>query len=145
MASTIRTTSEKKEAVSLSKVWQWTGISAVAASVLNSILFLVGEGVGWLPRDFVIASVNQPLVLPAVIIATVIGVVLGGAVFSGLAKFTARPITIFRFVGIGALLFSFISPLSIPNAPLAYVLVLEVMHIIAGGLTIYTLTTFTRK
>lgn len=145
MATSTARTNTQLEPVSIAKGWQWTGIAAVGSAILNAILFYIADATGWIPRDFIIPSAGQPITIGVVVFVTILGVVLGGVVFTGLARFTSRPISIFRIVGIVALVLSFASPATVPNAPLGFILTLEVMHIIPGVITIYALTTFTRR
>jgi hypothetical protein len=131
------------------KIWITGLIAAVVATIGNLILYFITNALG---VSFNIAppGVPAPPFAIAVISATFIGVLLGTLVFSLMPRFTKRPITNFRTVAIIALVLSFIQPLFLltgamgPAPSIATILVLEVMHIVAGVSAIYFLTTRAR-
>jgi uncharacterized membrane protein len=83
----------------------------------------------------------------AVIFATAIGILLGTLLFQVMPRFSKKPVSTWRMVAIIALVLSFAQPLLLmtgamgPAAPISTVVVLELMHLIAGVVTIYLLTT----
>ncbi|GAB4530738.1 MAG: hypothetical protein OHK0046_51480 [Anaerolineae bacterium] len=134
-----------------SRVWQTGLLAAVLASVANVVLYLIADAAG---VEFAVTpeDVPAPPFALAVIFATFVGILLGTFVLTLMPRFSQRPISTFRTVAIVALVLSFIQPLMLltgmlptPNeVELDTVLVLELMHVIAGGIAIYLLTTRTR-
>ena len=66
-------------------------------------------------------------------------------VFALLWRFTRRPVR--NFVVLAAVLsvLSFVTPLTIPGAPLSMVLVLELMHVVAAVVIVGGLVTLGRR
>jgi hypothetical protein len=138
------TNSTAVETVSMRKIWLTGLLAAAISAVVNAIIFFVAAATGLLDTNFVMQPLGQTLTVVPVIASSFIGVLVGTAVFAALAKFTSRPISIFRVVAIVVLVLSFIQPLLIPNVPLGMLLTLELMHVVAGVIAIYLLTTRTR-
>jgi Family of unknown function (DUF6069) len=51
---------------------------------------------------------------------------------------------VFRIVALVVLVLSFGTPFAFPNAPLSFYLGLDVMHIVAAAIIVWTLTTQTK-
>jgi cytochrome bd-type quinol oxidase subunit 2 len=121
------------QAVALNKVPQAALIAAGIGVVGNVIVWLIGSAV---------ASMAFPL--PVVIFVSILGVVIGTALFAILAKFTKRPFTIFTIASIVFLVLYAFLPINAMNpsaAPiqfnLATAIAAEVMHIISGAAAIW--------
>lgn len=133
------------------KVWQTGLLAVIIASVANLIVYAVAAALG---VEFNVAppDVPAPPFALAVVFATAFGILAGTFVFTLMPRFTQRPISTFRIVAIVALVLSFAQPLlpymgAMPTAgevTLSTVLVLEIMHVIAGVAAIYLLTTRAR-
>ncbi len=108
--------------------------------VLNVILFLIGKPAGLILDTAVIPNAGTPLRLDMVIIATVVPMVLGTLLFALLIRFSQKGDTIFKWISIAFLLFSFTSPFSIPGATTAMAIYLNLMHVVAAGAVIYFFT-----
>jgi vacuolar-type H+-ATPase subunit I/STV1 len=80
-----------------------------------------------------------------VIFATVFGIAAGAVVYGVLGRVVARPVQLFRIVGVLVLVLSFGSPFSIPDAPVGMIAALLLMHIVAGVAAIGVLTTQAAK
>lgn len=116
----------------------------IGGAVVGTVLiYLIGNALGLFPSD-VFVQPGVTLTLGAVITSTIIGTLVGAIVFALLARFTRRPITIFRIVAAVVLVLSFVTPLTIPNAPIGMILALELMHIVAAGVLVWALTTRSR-
>lgn len=152
MATTVNNSSSASEQIAApSKVWQ-TGLIAVAvAAVLNLIVYFVANALG-ISFNITPPSMPAPPFPFLVTFATVVGVLLGTLVFQLLPRVTRRPISTFRIVAIVALVLSFAQPLLLTTGAMqlsepvqtSTILVLEIMHLVAGVAAIYFLTTRAR-
>lgn len=124
----------------------WIGAIVIAASAAaNAVVFFVESALGIMTPSVIVPATNAPITVGTVIGSTAGQVLAGVIVFALLARFTQRPISLFRIIGIVALLLSFAMPFSISTAPLSFKLGLIVMHIVAGVITIVLLTTLPRR
>jgi hypothetical protein len=128
------------------KVWQTGLLAVVVAAVLNLIVYLVAAALN-VPFNITPPGMPAPPFAMAVIFATAIGILLGTLLFQVMPRFSKKPVSTWRMVAIIALVLSFAQPLLLmtgamgPAAPISTVVVLELMHLIAGVVTIYLLTT----
>ena len=83
--------------------------------------------------------------LSLVAITSVVGAIAAAIIFAVIGLFARRPVRLFRIVSVVALVLSFAMPLTIPGAPFAMVLSLEVMHVVAWAVIVWLLTTLARK
>lgn len=123
--------------------WWLAGIiAAVVATIVNTIIYGIARAADWLPQDIIVESPvgEDPILLQAVIFATVIPILLAAVLYFILARTTAQPIRILWIVGIVVLVLSFIQPFTIEDAPADMIVTLEVMHIVAAlvGLGVFT-------
>ena len=118
----------------------WAGpLTAVIAGVANVLVREVAVALGTIPSDLFI------LQEPGVFISTLIQVLLGAVVFAVIIKFAKRPVRTFQIVAVVALLLSLTNPIMAANGMMpigvtistATMLSMMVMHIVAGGITIY--------
>jgi hypothetical protein len=111
-----------------------TPIAAVLAAVANAIVYAIAKAADTLPSDVLVDTPGgkQAIGLAAVIFATAVPIILGGAVLALLAKFTRAPRQIFLVLAVILTLLSLISPLTIPDAPADMKATLVVMHIVAA-------------
>ena len=122
----------------------WAGpLAAVAAAIANAVVYFVAYGLGAMPQDFVIEG-SGPITLAPVVVSSVIGAVGAVVVFAIIALLARRPIRTFRIVAAVALVLSFATPFTIPDAPLSMVLALEFMHVVAAVVIVGILTTLAR-
>lgn len=129
-------------AVDMQQLAIWTGVAAVAAAVINAILFLVTQG------QFEGAeAMGMPFTIGPVIGASIVQIILGGVLLAVLARFVDRPITTWRWIAIVFLVLSLAQPFLLleGETTLTQQIILVIMHLIAGGITIYLLTTRTQK
>ena len=123
---------------SLGTIWRNGGMAIVVAAVANALLYLIGAALGWMP-DTVLTPMGQPITVVPVIASTVIALVVATIVYSILNRFTANPNRWFTIVAVIVLLVSAVSPLQLPGAPTMMIVLLEVMHLVAGVAAIYFL------
>lgn len=140
------TTQTEQESVDMQQLAIWTAVAAVAAAVINAILYLVTSG-----QFEDVGAMGQPFSIGPVIIVSIVGIALGSVLLAILARFTSRPISTWRWIAIVFLIISFAGPftnlegsegVTVTMTPR---IILISMHIIAGGLAIYLLTTRTQK
>jgi hypothetical protein len=116
-------------------------IAAITAMVANIIVFYIGSALGFMPTTYINPQLGRPISVGEVIGSTIAGAVGATVLFALLARFTRRPVTIFRIVAGIVLLLSFATPFTLPGAPLSLILTLEVMHVIAAAIIVGVLTT----
>lgn len=122
------------------------GALAIGASVIANLIIriiavnLLGIGEGFMPLSW-----GPPIVF------TIIGVLGAIIVFAIIARFAKRPARLFRIVGLVALVLSLLPDIglltsnSMPGTSLAAVITLILMHVAAGAITIWLLTTRTTE
>ncbi len=110
--------------------------TGLVAAAVNAVLFFAAHSAGLFPAT---ALVNgQPLTVVPVIISSIVPVLVAAGVFALLGRFTQNPVRIFTVLAAVLLVVSFINPfMGIPGVTTAMALVLNVMHIVVAGLTVY--------
>lgn len=140
------TAKEKQESVDLQQLAIWTVVAAVASAVINAILYIVTEG----QFEGALAMGQEFSVVP-VIFASVLQIILGGVLLGILDRFLDKPITVWMWIAIVVLVLSLAQPFMFldwaegvePVTAVPYILI--AMHIIAGAITIFLLSTRTKK
>ena len=127
----------EQERVAYGRLW-W--VAALVAAGGNVAVYLVASAAGLITPDVILPS-GAPMTALEPAISSVIGVAGATALYAVLGRLIRRPVTIFRIVAAVMLIVSFAMPVSVPNASLAYVLSLEVMHVLAAGVSVWALTT----
>ncbi len=118
-------------------------VAGVAAAMASAVIYLVASTLGAMPQD-VLAN-GQPITLGAVVTSTLVPAILAAVLFALLGRFTRRPISIFRVVAVVFLLASFVTPFSIPGAPVPMILALLLMHVVAAAIIVVVLTRIGRR
>jgi cytochrome bd-type quinol oxidase subunit 2 len=131
---------DRTQAVAFNKIPRAALIAAGIGVVGNGIVWLIGSAVD-----------SMAFPLPIVIFVSILGVLIGAALFAILAKFTKRPFTIFTIVSIVFLVLYAFMPINMLNAGngpiqfnLATVIAAEVMHIISGVAAIWAFNKYPR-
>jgi hypothetical protein len=122
----------------LGTVWRNGLIAIVVAAVANAVLYFIGAALGWMP-DTVLTPMGQPVTIVPVVASTVIALVVATIVYSILNRFTGNPNRWFTIIAVIVLVVSAASPLSLPGAPTMMIVLLEVMHLVAGIAAIFFL------
>lgn len=122
----------------LGTIWRNGLMAIVVAAVVNALLYFIGAALGWIP-DTVLTPMGQPVTIVPVVASTVFTLVVATIVYSILNRFTSNPNRWFTIIAVIVLLLSAVSPLSLPGAPVMMIVVLEVMHLVAGLAAIYFL------
>ncbi|HEX2515281.1 MAG TPA: DUF6069 family protein [Chloroflexota bacterium] len=148
-----RAETRAEQRVSLRTLWRVGPLAIVIAIVGNLLLWLLAEALFPIPAEF------MPLDPVPIIMFTVLGVGAATLVFALLARFTRRPITIFRWVALVVLLLSLVPnvqflldssgatgvpfPASAMSVPGMWTLIL--MHVLSAAVAVWALTTLTRE
>jgi len=120
-------------------IWRNGLIAAIVAAVINAILFYIGAAAGGFPAS-VLTPMGVPITVMPVIIATVLGIVVGTLGYAILSRFTTNPNRWFTIVAIVVLLLMVYNPFTLVGAPVLMIALLEIMHLVVGGAAIYFLT-----
>lgn len=124
-----------------------TLLAAVLAAVANAIVYFAASGLGAIPRDVLLpmASGEAPLTVGPVAITSVVGAIGAAIAFAIIGLFARRPVRLFRVVSVVALILSFAMPFTVPGVPMAMIVSLEVMHVVAWAVIVGLLTTLARR
>lgn len=116
------------------------GLWAVVISVaVNAVLFLVGDALGALPPDAMAPGPEgrtRPVTLGPVVILSAAGPAVGFAIYAILRRFTDRAWMVFVWIAVAVLLIMAVPPFQVENAPVAQVVILEIMHLVTAGATL---------
>jgi len=108
------------------------GLAAgVVAAAVNAALFATG-----LIDQSVVVPTGDPVSLGPVISLSLIPNVLGGLVLWGVRR-AGRTVRLFQIIVVVATVLSFATPFTLPGAPLSMILVLELMHVVAGAAAVF--------
>jgi Family of unknown function (DUF6069) len=119
--------------------------AAIAASVINAILFFIYHAAGVI-TDTILVQPGKPLGVMSVIVASIIPTLIASMVFFLFEKYTQKGFKIFTIVSIALLLLSFLNPfMVIPGVSIGYALALCTMHIVVAGSLLYFIKKSIRK
>lgn len=136
------TNSPTTSKINVQQVALWTLAAGLLAALVNSIIFLIAQSQGIFEGiSMPTPAGEQAFTLIPVIASSIIQIGVGGVVLLVMARFFKNPLTTWRNVAIVALVLSFGMPLSIPNGTVPFIVTLELMHVVAGIITIYLLMT----
>ena len=132
-----------KERIAYRKLPWVALLAALTAAVANALVYFAGSGLGFIPQNVLVPtpSGEHPLTVAPVVVSSVVGAIGAAIVFAIIGLFARRPVRLFRIVATVVLVLSFATPLTIPGAPVAMILSLEVMHVVAWAVTVGLLTT----
>jgi len=133
------TTTIARPKLSMATTWRQGLTAAAIAAVINTVLYVAGSALGGFRAD-VITPMGTPITLAAVILASIAPLLVGTLVYTLLYRWTTNPNRWFTILAILVLLAFVPGPLTLPNAPLLMIVLLEVMHLVAGGALLYLLT-----
>jgi hypothetical protein len=116
------------------------GMATLVATIINAILFDVGSTFTF-PAD-AITALGGPISLPAVVISTLVSGLLATLGYVVLTRFlSVRVARIVFWVCLAlVLLLSAANPFGITNVPIAEIVILEIMHLVAGLLPAWRMT-----
>lgn len=137
-------TAGRSERISYRKLLVAFLVAAVVAAAGSAVLFLIGSAVGLITPDVVLPT-GAPMTVFEPIFSSVVGTVGATTTLTIIARFTRRPIRIFRIVAAIVLVLSFTMPLGIAGAPLSYLAVVELMHVWVAGVAVTVLPALARE
>ena len=138
-------TAMETERIDLRRLWWASLLAGVGAAVANTLIYLIASAAGAMPQSVLVPGINQPIGPMPVILNSFVPAILAAVFLALLNRFTRRPVRIFRIVAVVVLVVSFVNPFTIPGAPLAMILVLDLMHVIAAAIIVGVLTTLPVK
>ena len=111
--------------------------AAVAALVINGILFYVFRFAGVISDDILIDG-KRPLSIIPIIFSCIIPSLMAALVFFLMEKFTNKGYVIFSIVAVVLLVLSFLSPfMTIKGISVGYGIVLNLMHVFVALSVLY--------
>lgn len=111
--------------------------AAVAALVINGVLFYIFHFAGVINDDILIDG-NQPLTIVPIIFSCLIPSLMAALVFFLMEKFTNNGYVIFSIVALILLLVSFLSPfMTIKGISVGYGIALNLMHAVVALSVLY--------
>ena len=111
--------------------------AAITAAIVNALLFFIFQAVGVFTDDIEIQPGQALSVLP-VLISSIMPSIVGALVFFLIEKYSSNGFKIFGVLTLVLVLLSFLNPfLKIPNITLMSGIILNVMHVVVGGLLLY--------
>lgn len=117
---------------------------ALTAAAVNAVIFYVAGSLGTFPATALIQG--QPLTVVPVIISSVLPVLVAAGVFALLGRFTRRPVRIFTIVAVLLLVATAANPfVGIPGVTPAMGIVLNLMHLVVGGLVVWGFTRYATR
>jgi hypothetical protein len=125
----------------LGDIWKAGLIGAGVAAIINVALYLLGRALGSFPPT-ALTPMGRPVDALGAAVLSVFGVLAGAVVYTILSRLmdTARANRWFLIIAIVVLVLMVLSPLGIPGAPASQIVIMEIMHLVAGISAIYFLT-----
>lgn len=122
-------------------------LAAFTAAVANVLVYFVASALGFIPQSILISTAGggSSLTVGMVATASVVGAFGAAIVFAVIGVFSRRPVRLFRTVALVVLVLSFATPLTVPGAPIAMILSMEIMHVVAWAVIVGLLTTLARQ
>lgn len=106
------------------------------AMVVNGGLYLIGDALGAFPSDAVAPGQGGPVTLGPVLALSAAGSAVGVGVFAILRLFTDKAWTVFLGMAVAVVLFMAVPPFQIQDVPVAQIVLLEIMHLVAALATV---------
>jgi hypothetical protein len=132
------TTAISQSKPGLGAIWRNGVIAAVVAAVINAILFYIGAAAGGFPTS-VLTPMGVPITISTVLVATVVGILVGTLGYTILSRLTTNPNRWFTILAVIVLVLMVYNPFTLPGAPVLMIAILQIMHLVAGGAAIYFL------
>lgn len=135
-------TKAQPQNLAIGDIIQWTVIAGAVAAVINAIVFFLADTLGVFEGVVMtIGTTEMTFSVVPVVVSSFVFIGIGGVVLWLIDLFSNQPLMLWRNVAVLALLLSFLQPIFLLDAPMDTVIVLELMHIIAGAIAIFLLTT----
>ena len=111
-------------------------LTGLAAAAINAVIFFIARSLGFIPATVLVKG--QPLTVVPVIVSSILPVLVAAGVFALLGRVTKNPVRSFTVLALVLLVVSFVNPcLGIPGVAPAMIIVLNLMHVVVAGLTVY--------
>ena len=125
----------------IGEIWKAGLIGAGVAAIINVVLSLLGRALGSFPAT-ALTPMGRPVDAVGAAVLSVFGVLAGAVVYTILTRLmiTARANRWFLIIAIIVLVLMAPSPLAVPGAPASQIVIMEIMHLVAGISAIYFLT-----
>ena len=125
----------------IGEIWKAGLIGAGIAAIINVVLYLLGRALGSFPST-ALTPMGRPVDAVGTAVFSVLGVLAGAVVYTILTRLmdTARANRWFLIIAVVVLVLMAPSPLAVPGAPASQIVIMEIMHLVAGISAIYFLT-----
>jgi len=125
----------------LGEIWKAGLIGGGVAAIINVVLYLLGRALGSFPAT-ALTPMGRPVDVVGTVVLSVFGVLAGAVVYTILTRLmvTARANRWFLIIAIVVLVLMAPSPLGVPGAPASQIVIMEIMHLVAGISAIHFLT-----
>jgi hypothetical protein len=136
---------DRSERISSGSIWKIGALAIVASIIVNLIIRIIAVNILGIGSEFPPLGWGPPIVF------TIIGVLGAVIVFAIVARFAKRPARLFRTIGLIVLVLSLVPDIllltsnAMPGTSLGSVAALMLMHVAAGAITIWLLTTQTSE
>lgn len=124
-------------------------LAALAAAVLNAVLFFVGKSAGLVDASVGMPKPDggvEPISIVQVVVSSIVPVLLAAGVLALLNRFSANPLRVFGILTAVLLVLSFANPfLGLPGIPMGMGILLDLMHVVVAGSVWYFFSNYTRK
>lgn len=134
--------SEPDGRIPFQKILVGTIAAIAAAIVVNVIVFFIADVAGAFPDDFRFEAPGggeTTMGMGNVVFSTISYLLVAGIVFAIVSRVSSRPVRTFLFVAAVALILSFITPFTIPDAPGGMVATLLIMHVLTAVVAVWDL------
>jgi hypothetical protein len=138
-------TTNQTKRIDLGRLWWASPLAGLAAAAANVVIYLIASAAGAIPQTVLVPGLNLPITAMPVILNSFVPAILAGALLAVLNRFARSPVRLFRIIAVVLLLLSFLNPFTIPGAPLAMILTLDLMHVVAAAIIVGVLTTLPLK
>lgn len=120
-------------------------MAAVAATVVNAILFFIFHATGILV-DTIFIQPNQALTVVPIIISSIMPTLIATLVFYLLERYTKNGWKIFKIIALVLMVITFVNPfMGIQGVTVGYAVVLDLMHVVVVGALLYFIGTAVKK
>ncbi|MEO7908045.1 MAG: DUF6069 family protein [Roseiflexaceae bacterium] len=133
-------TASPTERIDLGRLWWASLLAGLSAMVANVLVYFIASAAGAIPSSVLIPGMNQPITAMLVGLSSFVPAILAAIFLALLNRFSRRPVRLFRIIAAVLLVISFASPATFPGAPLAMILALSLMHIVAAAIIVGVLT-----
>jgi hypothetical protein len=139
--------STKLEEVDYSKLWWLTLAAGGLSALVNVLLYFGAQALGFVGNmvpSFMVGTEPEVSFAIPTVISSFLFVIVGGVALWVIDRFNAKPISTWRIVAIVALVLSYAQPFTAFSNTNEIILLL-IMHTIAGIITITIITTQAKK